>query len=460
MTSLASGAAWVILSMIDNSTLNLIPEDDTQRLQELRSYHILYTSAEEAFDNIAQIIAQVFDTPMAFISLVDECTVFYKSQAGSFGRNQVDRADILCSLTILTDEPTVFDDTRTKPFLATKPLVQAQGGIRFYAGAPLITAKGYRIGSVCVMDTKPRTFSLADIQLLKRFARQVMHEMDVRLAAQESVQTQQALLISEQLLRASETRLTDEELIKANQLLIRSNESLQQFACVASHDLQEPLRKIQSFGDIIKDQYAAGLGGGIDYLERMQAAAHRMSVLIKDLLTFSQVAIQSQATTLISLNQVIKSALINLDLLIQETGATVEVESLPTVSGERSQLDQLFENLLSNALKYRRANTVPSIRVSTRTVAIVDLPPSVKPAHLAPAYHCIDIVDNGIDFDEKYVDRIFEVFQRLHGKNQYSGTGIGLAICDKVAVNHGGAITARSQPGQGATFSVFLPLNT
>ena len=444
--------------MINNSTPDLLPDDDGQRLQELHSYRILYTSAEEAFDNIAQIIAQVFSMPMAFISLVDECTVFYKAQAGSFGRDQVSRADSLCSLAILKDEPTVFKDTWDKPFLSANPLVQAKGGIRFYAGAPLITANGYRIGSVCVVDTQPRTFSPADTQLLKRFAQQVIHEMDVRLAAQELSRTQQALLAAEQQLRASETRLTNEELLKSNQLLVRSNESLQQFAYVASHDLQEPLRKIQSFGDIIKNRYADQLGEGVDYLERMQTAAYRMSELIKDLLTFSQVAVRPDVGTLVSLTQVIKTALVNLDLLIQETGAIVKVEPLPTVVGDRSQLGQLFENLLSNALKYRRADMAPSIRISTRTVTIGELPPSVKPVHLAPAYHRVDVSDNGIGFDEKYVDRIFEVFQRLHGKSQYTGTGIGLAICDKVAVNHGGAITARSQPGQGATFCVFLPL--
>ncbi|MBC3788328.1 PAS domain-containing protein [Spirosoma utsteinense] len=242
--------------------------------------------------------------------------------------------------------------------------------------------------------------------------------------------------------------------------LRRSNDNLQQFAYIASHDLQEPLRKIQSFGDILRNQYASQLGEGMGYLERMQSAASRMSTLIKDLLTFSRISTQQEATLPVSLTDVVHLTLSDLELTVQETGAHIRVDPLPTVHGDASQLGQLFQNLLSNALKFQRPDASPVLDVRARLVRAAELPAGVEPTRPAMVYHLIEVADNGIGFDDKYVDRIFQVFQRLHGKSgsHYNGTGIGLAICQKVVANHGGAITATSQPGQGATFSVYLPV--
>ncbi len=261
----------------------------------------------------------------------------------------------------------------------------------------------------------------------------------------------------------NEVQLRTRQLQASIHDLERSNQNLQQFAYIASHDLQEPLRKIQSFGDILKSQYASQLGEGVDLLQRMQVAASRMSGLIKDLLAFSRISTRQEAAAVVSLEEVVKAVLNDLELVIQETGAVVEISPLPTVKGDPSQLSQLFQNLLSNALKFQPADppgalTVPHIRVTTKQVSATDLPPSIKPIRETAAYSCIDVVDNGIGFDQKYAERIFQVFQRLHGRNEFAGTGIGLAICEKVVANHGGAITAVSQPGRGATFSVYLPV--
>lgn len=239
--------------------------------------------------------------------------------------------------------------------------------------------------------------------------------------------------------------------------LSRSNESLRQFAYIASHDLQEPLRKIQQFGDLLRDEYAPALGEGEDYLGRMQSAASRMSRLIQDLLAYSRISTGQPITAPVSLTTVVSAVLADLELRVQESGAVVELAPLPTVFGDATQLGQLFQNLLANALKFRQVERTPVVTIGAHRVAARDLPPSVKPARMASHYHRLDVVDNGIGFDPRYVDRIFKVFQRLHGKGEFAGTGIGLAICEKVAVNHGGAITASSQSGQGATFSVYLP---
>lgn len=259
--------------------------------------------------------------------------------------------------------------------------------------------------------------------------------------------------------RTQELATANEALIDSNNLLSRSNENLQQFAYVASHDLQEPLRKVQSFGDLLKDQYTDQIGEGIVYVERMQGAASRMSTLIRDLLSYSRIHTRRENTTSVSLNEVVKAVLNDLELTIANCGAAVEADSLPTVPGDASQLGQLFQNLLTNALKFRRNDTQPLIRVTARWISADSLPAGRRQAMGgALAYHCIEVADNGIGFDEKYVDRIFQIFQRLHGKSEFDGTGIGLAVCEKVAANHGGFISARSKAGQGATFSLFLPL--
>ncbi|UFH53194.1 PAS domain S-box protein [Spirosoma sp. KNUC1025] len=247
-----------------------------------------------------------------------------------------------------------------------------------------------------------------------------------------------------------------EQLVTSNQDLRRSNDNLEKFAYIASHDLQEPLRKIQSFGDILKAQYSSQIGEGLDYLERMQTAAGRMSLLIRDLLAFSRISTRQENVAVVSLNQVITDVLDDLEVAVKQTGAQIQVDKLPAIFGDASQLRQLFQNLLSNALKFQKAGRVPVIQIQTENVTASLLP--VKPARLAATYHRISVSDNGIGFDEKYLDRIFQVFQRLHGRNEYVGTGIGLAICEKVVANHGGVITAVSQPGQGATFLIYLPV--
>ena len=264
---------------------------------------------------------------------------------------------------------------------------------------------------------------------------------------------------NQQLLKQNNERLEklNAALAASNDALNLSNANLEQFAFVASHDLQEPLRKIQSFGDLLKRQYEEQLGEGINYLERMQSAAGRMSVLIRDLLTYSRISTRHEAAAPVSLTSVLQAVLTDLEVAIAETGAALETDSLPTVEGDAGQLGQLLQNLLSNALKFRREGVPPVVQVRAHRLLASDLPPAVKPVRVAEAYHRIDVMDNGIGFDEKYVDRIFQVFQRLHGKSQYAGTGIGLSICAKVVANHGGCITAHSQPGEGSIFSVYLP---
>ncbi|WP_373513037.1 ATP-binding protein [Persicitalea sp.] len=253
-----------------------------------------------------------------------------------------------------------------------------------------------------------------------------------------------------------------QELDEMNRDLIRSNQNLEKFAYIASHDLQEPLRKIQAFGDLLKSQHADNLGKGLDYLQRMQSSASRMSILITDLLTYSRISTRQQAASTVPLSLTLSQVLENLSLTVAETKAQVTLSELPVIQGDPTQLGQLFQNLLSNALKFRQKTEEgkllnPVVTIRSEEVLARDLPSGTKPSRQAHQYHRIDVTDEGIGFDDKYTDRIFQVFQRLHGKSDYPGTGVGLAICEKVALNHGGAISVVSQPGQGSTFSVFLP---
>ncbi len=236
---------------------------------------------------------------------------------------------------------------------------------------------------------------------------------------------------------------------------LQSNRELEEFASVASHDLQEPLRKIQSFAAVLRDEQSANLNAeGLDYLERIQSAATRMRILISDLLEFSRLASKGRPFLPVDLNAVVAEVLSDLQTRVTETSGNVEVRTLPTVSGDALQMRQLLQNLIGNALKFSKPGEAPVVRVSAEIVAGLDASGRARRGGTCR----ILVADNGIGFDEKYLDRIFTIFQRLHGRGDYEGTGIGLAICRKIVERHGGTITAQSQPGHGATFIVTLPL--
>ncbi len=249
--------------------------------------------------------------------------------------------------------------------------------------------------------------------------------------------------------------------------LARSNAELQEFAYVASHDLQEPLRKIQAFGDRLKIKYGEVLTDqGRDYLERMQNAAIRMEALIDDLLTLSRVTTRAQPFMPTNLTQVVQEVLSDLEVRIQQTGGRIEVGELPTLEADPIQMRQLLQNLIGNALKFHRAEEPPAIKIYSQRLTERERRPTdseagarTRATGMNSSERCqIFIEDNGIGFDEKYTSRIFNAFQRLHGRSEYEGTGMGLAICRKIVERHDGSITAQSVLGQGSTFVVTLPL--
>jgi signal transduction histidine kinase len=249
----------------------------------------------------------------------------------------------------------------------------------------------------------------------------------------------------------TEVVLAEQKVRQTLEKLQSSNRELEDFAYIASHDLQEPLRKIIAFTDRLRVKYGENLDAtAIDYMDRVQHAARRMQALINDLLTLSRVTTRGQPFVPISLHDVVSEVLVDMETVIEQRQGVVEVGELPTVEADPSQMRQLFQNLISNALKFHQPEQLPVVRIHNMdTVSDV----------LGGTFHQIVVEDNGIGFDAKYGDRIFQPFQRLHGRDsQYEGTGMGLAICRKIVERHNGEINACSEVKAGAKFVISLPL--
>jgi signal transduction histidine kinase len=239
--------------------------------------------------------------------------------------------------------------------------------------------------------------------------------------------------------------------------LERSNRDLMDFANITSHDLQEPLRKISTFTDMLLTRHAGNLDEkGKDYLQRIRNSARRLQSLIIDLLAFSRISTKTQPTEQVDIGAILNQVLTDLELQIEQTNATVNVCDTPLIYADPVQMHQLFLNLISNSLKFHDPDTSPVVEVSgaLKTNQIL----SENDGEANTTLYEIRVTDNGIGFNEKYLDRIFQPFQRLHQRDDYEGTGMGLAICRKIVERHGGNITAHSKPGQGATFIVEIPV--
>lgn len=254
----------------------------------------------------------------------------------------------------------------------------------------------------------------------------------------------------------TERKRNEDALARKASELARSNAELEQFAYVASHDLQEPLRKIQAFGDRLRSKCQGVLeDDSADYLCRMLNAAARMQTLINDLLTFSRVISTTQPFRPVDLTKVTREVLSDLEVRIEQSKATVEVGELPTVDGDHTQMRQLLQNLVSNALKFHAPERSPHVKIYCK---MGEAPYSGGDGRPAQQLCNLYVEDNGIGFEDCYLDKIFAVFQRLHGRSEFEGTGVGLAVCRRIVDRHGGIITAQGNPGEGSVFIVTLPV--
>jgi PAS domain S-box-containing protein len=682
--------------MAETYVNNILPQNDEDRLKALQRYKITDVQQEESFNNIAHLMADVFDVPIALVSLVDKHRVLFKGNVGMPGVKHTDRSISLCSFAILSSEPTIFDKPLEEPCLLSNPLVHGSFGLRFYAGAPLTTPDGFHIGSVCILDKKERTFSSKQQEMLVRFSRLVMHDIELRRSALLQHEAEADLIKSKErfelVAKATQDAIWDWDLITnltwwndgfkelfgysnddieptiqswtgrvhpddkervvngihgvinnggtnwsaeyrfrrkdgtyaivfdrgyalhnpkgrpyrmlgsmqditkrkrleeatkqseartrlaveaahlgtfeinvAEQSIIHSprtaeiigldptrqwpyqtflnslhpedrtirekaheaarrtgklfyearvilpnetirwiringvllnkesasiligtkmditeekraaesleqkieerthelqqvNDQLKQFTYAASHDLQEPLRKISFFLSRLLSSIGPALSEeNRRNAERIEHTTERMRSLIDDLLAYSNTTLGITRFKEVDLTCVLKEVLEDMDVTITEKSARIDVQQLPRIKGDQRQLRQLFQNLVANALKYQKDGETPHVQISSRFVDNGEVQNYIQQEQKKVLFHQIQVKDNGIGFHPDDAERIFRLFQRLHGKAEFPGTGVGLAIAQKVVENHGGYIWAEGQPGEGATFHVLLP---
>ncbi len=321
-----------------------------------------------------------------------------------------------------------------------------------------IIFKGYRMGGVDYIY-KPINPELLRVkvgvfvELYRKNQELILHEKKL-LAANRSLQKE----IEERRASEEKVRLLNQQLVENNAHLKSVNEELDQFAYVASHDLQEPLRKIQVFSDKIMLKQSHDEESE-KYFRKIISSSRRMQSLINDLLSFSRHSLAAADFQLADLNQVIRDSMVELEIELEKTGATINFQDLPTLPVIPSLMQQLFYNLISNAIKFRKKDVPPVVTISSHILMGPDVAKLTRNAYQGD-HHIIQVQDNGIGFDDKYSDEIFRVFKRLHSYHEFEGTGVGLSICRKIIDKHNGFIVATGKPDVGATFRVGIPVKT
>jgi signal transduction histidine kinase len=391
---------------------SIIPQNDKERLKKLHAYEILDTPSEEAFNKIAKLAAEIFDAPSAFISFVDKDRVFFKANLSSLEGNEVERKDSLCSLAILEEQATLFTDTYQNPDLMESPHVSSEGGIRFYAGAPLKTTEGYHLGTICVTDAVPREASEKQLRMLETLSSLVTDEMEQRLAAKRAIKAQE------------------------------------DFMNMAVHDLKNPAANISLMADILINKAKKDDTLTREMSAKIKECVSDITSRLSGLLELSQIEeggfrLQQEQT---DLTEILKLAKKNLDLPAQQKRQTIKLETTEPIMArvDRSRVQEIFENLLSNAVKY----SFPDSEI------ILTIKKAEKEA-------IVEFRDQGQGLQEEDKVKLFRKFARLSaiptGKER--SNGLGLSIVKSLVELHNGRVWATSEgKNKGASFFVALPL--
>ena len=393
-----------------------LPQNETERLASLRSCGLLDSKAERDFDDLVQIAAELFEVPVALVSLVDAHRQWFKARFG-LEATETARDVAFCSHAIADPEAVlVVEDSLKDPRFVDNPLVTSGPCVRFYAGAPLVTEDGMALGTLCVIDSEPRQFSEDKIRSLRALARQAVAQIELRKR--------------------------NDVLSALSRELRSANDDLRDFTAAAAHDLREPLRKLVTFASLLTDDLDSELSEAAERdLDLIVDAASRMEHMVAGLLRLSRSGTMPLQVAEVPLRRCVDAALKALGARVAETGATVEIDALPAVRGDEALLTQLFQNLVSNALKFI-AGREPKLRVTCVE---------------EEGSRVYGVRDNGIGIEEGDVSAILAPFKRLHARADYPGSGMGLAICHKIVERHGGRIWVESQPGVGSHFQFTLP---
>ncbi len=427
---------------------------DPQRLQALYDTALLDTPAEEAFDRLTSLGARVVQAPVSLVSLVCEDRHYLKSVYGmslATGRN-LPMSHSFCRHVVESGAPLVLPDARESPLLRDNQAISDLGVVA-YVGIPLKTTDGFVLGTFCVIDHQPRLWCDEEIRLVTDVAAATMSEINLRcerdLARRARAELEQSH--AEERARAAECQRlhaevkrhqAEEEAVRGKtEALERSNADLEQFAYLASHDLQEPLRMVTGFLNLVQRRSPSLDAQGAEWLASAAEGALRMQRLIQDLLSYARVDTVPRSGSTCDSEAALDEALRILGTKLSLAGGVVERERLPRARCAHSQLVQVFQNLMGNAVKYRGPDP-PRIHVHARA--------SGDTVEFA-------VADNGMGVEPEFAPHIFDLFCRLRSPGPVRGTGLGLAICKRIVERHGGRIWVESQLGSGSVFRFTLP---
>lgn len=411
---------------------SIIPKNEEERLASLYSYNLLDTLPETIYDEIVYIASSICQTPISLISLVDKERCWFKAKTGT-EQDEAPR-QIAFAAHAINDphQMTIVEDALKDERFCDCPLVLDNPPMRFYAGTPLVNKEGFVLGTLCVVDHVPRKLTEEQKKTLYTLAKQVVAQFELRRNYRQIAQLNEVLAKN-----ITQLKQAEDQNLRLIEQLKEKNKELDSFAYIASHDLQAPLRTITSFIDIFKEDYEDKLGEDAHQnFFFIQDAAQRMQNMITGLLSFSRIGRSTEFAS-IDMNVILQSVQANLSADIQAKQAIIESTLLPTIKGLKTELIQLLQNLLSNALKFIPTDTIPQIQIMATEL---------------DTYWQFSVKDNGIGIFPRHHTRILEMFSRLHAETKYQGQGIGLAFCKKIVELHHGKIWVTSDGKSGSTF--------
>ena len=389
-----------------------LPTCEAERLAQLLSFQVLDTEPEQSFDDLTHMASVICATPIA----LDSERQWFKSHRGP-AATETPRRVAFCSHAILRPhEVFMVPDARQDPRFADNPLVTGPPHVIFYAGAPIVTPEGLALGTLCVIDHRPRQLDTQQLMMLRTLADQVMAQLELRRKCLE--------------------------LQDLSGKLVEANIELQDFTSFAAHDLHEPLNNLVSLGELMRHDLGDNPGPRmLENLSMMVSSARRMKQLISDLLELSRTSSRELDFERVELDGCVATVRQRLSSRIEKTGAVITCDPLPAVQGDETLLTQMLQNLVANALKFV-ADGTPRVHVTCERDG---------------ARTIFGVRDNGIGIAADQVERIFKPFRRLHGRGEYEGSGIGLTVARKAVLRHGGELWVESEPDRGSHFRFTLP---